>query len=71
MVRWRGWELPEGLPPVSAAEWLVAQAGTAGQPMLDLAWMLYRIRYGAENDGTQRRAMLVALGMLWRRLPRR
>ncbi len=71
VVRWRGWELPEGLPPVSAAEWLVVHAGTAGQPMLDLAWMLYRIRYGARTEETPRRAMLFALLRLWRRLPRR
>jgi transglutaminase-like putative cysteine protease len=71
LVKWRGWEPPEGLPPVSAAEWLVAHAGAGGQPMLDLAWMLYRTRYGGRVDGRQRRAVLGALGMLWRQLPRR
>ena len=71
VVRWRGWEPPEGLPPVSAAEWLVEHAGAAGQPMLELAWMLYRSRYGGRVDAAQRRAVLGALGMLWRQLPRR
>jgi hypothetical protein len=48
LVRRRGWEIPPSLPPAAAAEWLVAQAGPAAEPMRALAWALYRYRYGEQ-----------------------
>ncbi|GDX79464.1 hypothetical protein LBMAG42_12750 [Deltaproteobacteria bacterium] len=42
----RGWDIPEELPPVEAGDWLVAHAGAAGEPLRELAWLLYRQRYG-------------------------
>lgn len=48
LVARRGWELPPGLPPLSAAEHLIAQAGPAAEPLQELAWMLYQARYGGQ-----------------------
>jgi transglutaminase-like putative cysteine protease len=44
----RGWAIPGELPPVAAGEWLVERAGPAGEPLLHLAQLLYRSRYGGE-----------------------
>lgn len=59
----RGWDIPEALPPVEAGEWLVSQAGTAGEPLRTLAWLLYRQRYGGEaalTDEVERMCNAVA-----------
>ncbi len=64
----RGWALPPSLPPVAAGEWLVAEAGDDGRPLLGLAWVLYRSRYGgAPVPRDEVRELVSAL----RRLPRR
>ena len=66
----RGWSPPPALPPVAAAEWLVATAGEPARPLLDLAWILYRCRYGGESDQgltPDARAALRALNGLPRR----
>ncbi len=49
-VRARGWSPPPALPPVAAAEWVVAEAGPAAAPLQELAWLRYRVRYGGEAD---------------------
>ncbi|MFT5686115.1 MAG: hypothetical protein ACI8RZ_007070 [Myxococcota bacterium] len=67
-VRRRGWEIPPSLPPVAAADWLIAQVGPPAQPMLDLAWALYRYRYGEEPAALSEAA--AALRLL-RRIPKR
>ena len=50
LVARRGWTIPSRLPPVAAAEWLVARAGPEAKPLLTLAWCLYRVRYGGEPE---------------------
>lgn len=45
----RGWAIPPELPPVEAGEWLRERAGAAGEPLLELALLLYRARYGGEE----------------------
>lgn len=64
LVARRGWEPPGALPPVSAAEWLVSQAGDPARPMLELAWILYRCRYGGEPDAALTDAAREALRAL-------
>lgn len=51
VVARRGWEIPASLPPLSAAEWLVARAGPPARPLLELARLLYAARYGGETAG--------------------
>jgi transglutaminase-like putative cysteine protease len=51
----RGWAIPEELPPVSAGAWLEAHAGEPA--LLELAWALYRSRYGDQPAGDPREAM--------------
>lgn len=66
----RGWSIPRELPAVEAGEWLVRQAGEAGRPLLDLAWLHYRTRYAEEvlpEAEAEGRRLLGAL----RALPRR
>ena len=70
LVERRGWRVPAGLPPVAAAEWLVTQAGAAGEPLETLAWSLYRVRYGSEPEAAHLAGARAALRAL-RRLPRR
>jgi len=50
LVRRRGWEVPDALPAVSAAEWLLGRAGPTAEPMLRLAWCHYRVRYGGAEE---------------------
>ncbi|MCB9777509.1 MAG: DUF3488 domain-containing protein [Alphaproteobacteria bacterium] len=47
----RGWSPPDALPPVALAGWLREQAGDAAAPVEALAWMVYAVRYGGEDDG--------------------
>ena len=49
-VRRAGWRVPVHLPPVEAAEWLVAHAGDGAGPLLELAWLHYQVRYGGGSD---------------------
>ncbi len=49
-VNRRGWSVDPQLPPVSAAERLVAQVGPRAEPLLELAWLVYRVRYGGEPE---------------------
>lgn len=68
----KGWEIPDALPPVAAAQWLVAQAGEGARPLETLAWLLYRGRYGGEDEAallSQARAALAALSKLDRPRP--
>lgn len=65
----RGWAIPESLPPVSAARWLRMHAGEAAAPFEELAWLHYRVRYGAESDAAHVAAARRALRAS-RRLPR-
>lgn len=66
----RGWRIPEGLPPVAAAEWLSVRAGPAAAPLGVLAWALYRVRYGGEDEAAHVAAARQALRSL-SALPRR
>ena len=50
VVRRAGWRVPAHLPPVEAAEWLVAEVGDAARPLLELAWLHYEVRYGGASD---------------------
>lgn len=70
VVARRGWQLPAGLPPVRAAEWLVERVGDRAEPLLELAWCAYRAEYGGggAEELAQARA---ALRTLRRSLPRR
>lgn len=66
----RGWRIPAGLPPVAAAEWLQARAGPTAEPLGELAWSVYRVRYGGEDEADHlpsARAALAALAALPRR----
>lgn len=70
LVRRRGWEIPEGLPPVEAARWLRERVGPQADGLEELAWLRYRVRYGGEGDDRLRPAARAA----WQRLqelPRR
>jgi len=46
----QGWAIPEALPPLEGAEWLVGQAGHDAQPMVELAWLHYRSHYGQDSE---------------------
>ncbi len=70
LVRRRGWDVPPGLPPVEAAEWLVVRAGKSAEPLRELAWRLYRVRYGGEAEGAHLAAARGALRAL-EALPKR
>ena len=62
--------LAVGLPPVAAAEWLQARAGPTAEPLGELAWSVYRVRYGGEDEADHlpsARAALAALAALPRR----
>lgn len=70
LVRARGWALARELPPVAAAERLLAEAGPSAAPLLALAWLRYEARFGGEAPEALRaeaQAQLRALD----RLPRR
>ncbi|MFT5586482.1 MAG: transglutaminase-like putative cysteine protease [Cognaticolwellia sp.] len=47
----RGYTIPQALPPLEAARYLLAQAGPSAAPMEELAWLLYAVRYGGEEEG--------------------
>ena len=66
----RGWRPPPGLPPVAAAEWLVAEAGQAAAPLEALAWLHYRVRYRGEADSAHLKDARALLAQL-KGLPRR
>lgn len=70
LVARRGWAVPHALPPVAAGRWLIEQAGEDGRPLLTIAELLYRQRYGGEAAGSLAREAARALRQL-RRLPRR
>jgi len=63
-VHARGWQPPAALPPVAAAEWVVAHAGTAAEPLLTLSWLRYRVRYGGAQDDALASAARDALDAL-------
>jgi protein-glutamine gamma-glutamyltransferase len=70
LITRRRWAVPPGLPPVAAAEWLVQRAGPTAVPLKELAWLLYRVRYGGEDDrslASDARRARRALGQLPRR----
>lgn len=46
----RGFAPPEDLPPVEAAGWLVERAPEAADGAVELAWLLYGVRYGGVAD---------------------
>lgn len=69
LVEKRGWQLPHGLPPVKAAEHLVHIAGDQAEPLLVIAWALYRAEYGGQ--AVAREEARVALKSLKRSLPSR
>lgn len=70
LVSRRGWRIPDDLPPVAAAEWLEARAGDCATPLVELAWLHYKVRYGGEDDRShQPRARELRRDL--RRLPRR
>jgi transglutaminase-like putative cysteine protease len=46
----RGWRPPMHLPPRSAAAWVVDHAGASAAPLVSLASLHYRVRYGGEDD---------------------
>ena len=69
LVQRRGWKIPEHLPHVEAAEWLVARAGPDARGLLTLAWLVYRVRYRGEDEGAVREEALAASRAL-RGLPR-
>ncbi len=50
LVARRGWDIPQSLPPLEAARWLVVHAGPAATPLEELAWALYRVRYAGESE---------------------
>jgi len=41
----KGWDIPGHLTPVAAAQWLVTRAGDFAEPLLELSWLHYRVRY--------------------------
>jgi hypothetical protein len=46
----KGWTAPPSFPPVQAAEYIVEQAGPSADPLLELAWLVYQVRYGGHDD---------------------
>jgi transglutaminase-like putative cysteine protease len=70
LVARRGYTIPDALPPVAAGDWLVAHAGDAGRPLVVLAALLYRHRYGGAPVDEVEAEAHAALRLL-RRLPRR
>ena len=52
MAARKGYTIPEGLPPLEAAQYLRAQAGPSAAPMEELAWLLYQVRYGGEDEAS-------------------
>ncbi|MCK6524558.1 transglutaminaseTgpA domain-containing protein [Myxococcota bacterium] len=63
----RGHDPPAALPPVEAAEWIVARVGEPARPLLTLAWLHHEARYGPgpPPDGASRaKAALRALRLL-------
>lgn len=49
-VREHGWVPPPAMPPVEASAWVRAQAGEAAEPLVRIAWLRYRARYGEEEE---------------------
>ncbi|NCG22352.1 MAG: hypothetical protein GWP91_25330, partial [Rhodobacterales bacterium] len=45
----QGYFPPESLPPLEAAQWLITQIGDGAKPLEELAWLMYRVRYGGES----------------------
>lgn len=65
LVKKRGWPLPDDLPPVESAAWLRHQIGSAAQPLDDLAWLVYRGRYGnAPVDSAQVKGLITQIGQI-------
>lgn len=71
LVRRRGWQVPVDLPPVEAAQWLVEQAGTEAEPLLELSWLHYEVRYGGAEDRERAARARGARQALDKALPRR
>ncbi|MBK9372126.1 MAG: DUF3488 domain-containing protein [Deltaproteobacteria bacterium] len=68
----RGHDPPAALPPVEAAEWIVARVGEPARPLLSLAWLHHEARFSATPppDGAKRaKAALRALRLLPRAVP--
>jgi len=49
-VRRRGWDPPPSMPPVEASAWVRERAGEAAEPLVRIAWLRYRARYGDEDE---------------------
>ncbi len=65
LARRRGWLIPDELPALAAAEWLIARAGPAAAPFDALAREVYAVRYGgAPLDAARLRAHARALSAL-------
>ena len=71
LVRRRGWEIPVDLPPVEAATWLVDRAGAEAEPLLELSWMHYEVRYGPGVDSERAADAREAYRALQKALPAR
>ncbi|MCK6502379.1 DUF3488 and transglutaminase-like domain-containing protein [Myxococcota bacterium] len=65
-VRRRGWNPPLALPPVEAAVWVRQRVGPLAEPLVQLAWLRYRVRYGGDLD----RDLLAAAEAAWQSLRR-
>ena len=47
----RGYDVPRGLSPVDAAEWVRVRApGDAAEALLGLAWLYYEVHLGKSGD---------------------
>ena len=71
LVRRRGWQIPEHLPPVEAAGWLVEQVGAVAEPLRALSWLHYRVRDGGALDDDLTAPAREARRALHKALPRR
>ena len=49
-----GLQPPPALPPVDAAQWVVDQVGPQADGLVALAWRVYRVRYGGEDERVHR-----------------
>jgi hypothetical protein len=66
LARRRGWRPPAALPPVDAARWVRERAGPSAEPLVQLAWLRYRVRYGGDLDGELLELAQAAFGALRR-----
>ena len=71
LVRRRGWDIPEHLPPVEAADWLVDHVGPSAEPLRTLSWLHYEVRYGSADDRDKAAVAREARQALHKTLPKR